>query len=154
MPCFICIPECDTLIAHATYISDISWVSWCLGSLTSRLFINTLQPGQDGCQFDIRHFQIKVHQWKCFNFDKISLDSVPKGAIDNKSSLVQVMAWRQIGDKPLHEPMMTQFNDAYMCHQASMNSAVSLGKRQRKHQSLTLLALCGVNPPMTGGFPS
>ena len=29
------------------------------------------------------------------------------------------MAWRQTGDKPLSEPMMTQFNDAYMRHSAS-----------------------------------
>ena len=25
------------------------------------------------------------------------------------------MAWRQTGDKPLSEPIMTQFDDAYMC---------------------------------------
>ena len=34
--------------------------------------------------------------------------------IDNKTSLVQVMAWRRSGDKPLHGPMMAQFIDAYM----------------------------------------
>ena len=38
---------------------------------------------------------------------QISLKLVSKGAIDNKSSLVQVMAWRRSGDKPLSEPMMT-----------------------------------------------
>ena len=27
---------------------------------------------------------------------------------------MEVMAWRQTGDKPLPEPMMTQFTDAYM----------------------------------------
>ena len=32
---------------------------------------------------------------------KISLNFVPMGPIDNKSSLVRVMAWRQTGDKPL-----------------------------------------------------
>ena len=35
---------------------------------------------------------------------------------DNKSVLVQVMAWRPKGDKPLPEPMLTQFPDAYMRH--------------------------------------
>ena len=39
-----------------------------------------------------------------------------QGPIDNKSVLVQVMAWRQTGDKPLPEPMLAQFNDAYMRH--------------------------------------
>ena len=28
------------------------------------------------------------------------------GLIGNKTALVQAMAWRQIGDKPLFEPMM------------------------------------------------
>ena len=45
---------------------------------------------------------------------KISLKFVPKGPIDNESALVQVMAWRRTGDKPLPEPMLTQFTDAYM----------------------------------------
>ena len=44
----------------------------------------------------------------------ISLNFVPKGPIDNKSSMVQVMAWCWKGDEPLHESMMTQFNDAYI----------------------------------------
>ena len=47
---------------------------------------------------------------------RISLKFVPKGPIDNKSALVQVMAWRRTGDKPLPEPILTQFTDAYMRH--------------------------------------
>ena len=47
---------------------------------------------------------------------RISLKFVPKGPIDNKPALVQVMAWRRTGDKPLSEPMLTQFTDAYMGH--------------------------------------
>ena len=31
------------------------------------------------------------------------------------------MAWRLIGDKPLSEPMLTQFTDAYMRHKGEMN---------------------------------
>ena len=45
---------------------------------------------------------------------KISLKFVPKGPIDNKTALVQVMAWRRRGDKPLPEPVLTQFIDAHM----------------------------------------
>ena len=41
--------------------------------------------------------------------------------IDNKWALVQVMAWRRIGDKPLHEPMLTQFTDTYMRHKGEMS---------------------------------
>ena len=47
---------------------------------------------------------------------QISLKHVPRNPIDNKPALVQVMAWRRTGDKPLSEPMMTQFSDAYMRH--------------------------------------
>ena len=31
------------------------------------------------------------------------------------------MAWRRTGNKPLSEQMVTQFNDAYMRHSASMS---------------------------------
>ena len=47
---------------------------------------------------------------------KISLKLVPRSPIDNKTALVQGMAWRRTGDKSLPEPMMTQFIEAYMCH--------------------------------------
>ena len=46
----------------------------------------------------------------------ISLKLVPKSPIDNKPALVQVMAWRWTGDKPLPEPMMTKLTDPYMWH--------------------------------------
>ena len=47
---------------------------------------------------------------------KISLKFVPKVPLYNKSALVQVMAWRRTGDKPLPKPMLTQFTDVYMRH--------------------------------------
>ena len=43
---------------------------------------------------------------------QISLKFVLEGPTDNKPALVQVMAWRRSGDKPLPEPMVTQFTDA------------------------------------------
>ena len=43
----------------------------------------------------------------------ILLNSIPKNPIDNKPALVQVMAWHRTGDKPLHEPVLTQFIDVY-----------------------------------------
>ena len=41
---------------------------------------------------------------------------VPKGPTDNNLALVQVMASHRTGNKPLSEPMLTQFTDAYMLH--------------------------------------
>ena len=52
---------------------------------------------------------------------QISLKLVPRSPINNKSALARVMAWRWTGDKPLPEPMMTQFTDAYMQHQGEMS---------------------------------
>ena len=70
------------------------------------LLLNTLRPRQDG-----RHFPDDI--FKCIFFNenvwisiKISLKFVPKGPINNIPSLVQIMAWRRPGDKPLSEPMM------------------------------------------------
>ena len=52
---------------------------------------------------------------------EFSLKFVPTGPINNIPPLVQILAWRRTGDKPLSEPMMTQFNDAYMRHSALMS---------------------------------
>ena len=58
---------------------------------------------------------------KLYILIKISLKFVLKGQIDNNSALVQIMAWRQSGDKPLSEPMLTEFIDAYMRHWGKMS---------------------------------
>ena len=46
----------------------------------------------------------------------ISLKFIPKGPIDYKSALVQVVAWHRTGEKSLPESMLTQFTNAYMRH--------------------------------------
>ena len=50
---------------------------------------------------------------------KISLQSIPKGPIYNTPALVQIIAWRQRGGKPLFGPMMFEFTDVYMRHSVS-----------------------------------
>ena len=42
----------------------------------------------------------------CCILIKLSLKYVRKGPIDNNPALVQIMAWRRSGDKPLSEPIM------------------------------------------------
>ena len=51
-----------------------------------------------------------------WNLIYVSLKFVPTGSINNKSSLVHVMAWRRTGDKPLPEPLQTKFTVPYMRH--------------------------------------
>ena len=51
---------------------------------------------------------------------RISLKFVPRSQV-HKSALVHVMAWHRAGDKPLPEPMLTQFTGAYMRHLREMS---------------------------------
>ena len=53
-----------------------------------------------------RHFQTHFLEWKIWISIKISLPFVPRGLINNNGALVQVMALRRTGDKPLSEPMV------------------------------------------------
>ena len=52
---------------------------------------------------------------------QISPKFVSRSVMDNKPALVQVMAWYRRGDKPLPEPMLTQFTDAYMRHKGEIS---------------------------------
>ena len=75
---------------------------------------NSLRPRQNK-----RHFADDVFKCNFLNENvwipvEISLKFLPKGPINNTPTLVQIMAWCRICDKPLSEPMITQFNDAYM----------------------------------------
>ena len=45
---------------------------------------------------------------------QLSLKLVPRGPIANKPAFVQVVAGEWTGNKPLPEPMVTQFTDAYI----------------------------------------
>ena len=56
-----------------------------------------------------RRFHMYFQERKVLCFDSISMKLVSDGPIDSKSVLAQVMAWRRTGDKPLSEPMLTQF---------------------------------------------
>ena len=55
----------------------------------------------------------------------ISLKFVPKGPIDYKSALVQVMAWHRTGEKPLPESMLTKFTEAYISFLARLLTRVT-----------------------------
>ena len=68
--------------------------------------INTLGPRQNG-----RHFPDDI--FKCIFLNenvwisiKISLNFVPRCPVNYIPALVQIMAWRRPGDKPLSEPMI------------------------------------------------
>ena len=89
----------NTKIISREYIRicRLSFCSMCL----------PIAPGQND-----RHFSSALPSIISANFRvmiQISLELVPRGRIDDKSALVQVMAWRRTGDRPLAEPVLTQF---------------------------------------------
>ena len=94
-------------MAHNEEVSFHSCCSpWYLVVYSCKLYSNSLRPRQNG-----RHFADDICKCIFLNENvwipiKISLKFVPKGPINNIPALVQIMAWRRPGDKPLSEPMM------------------------------------------------
>ena len=68
--------------------------------------LNTLRPRQNGRHFADDIFKCILLNENVWILIEISLKFVPKGPINNISALVQIMAWRWSGYKPLSEPMM------------------------------------------------
>ena len=89
----------QTYDSQKTYNIVLLWVSYgCV--------FNTLTPRQNG-----RHFADDTFKRIFMNENvrisiNILLKFVPKGLINNIPALVQIMAWRRPGDKPLSESMM------------------------------------------------
>ena len=79
-----------------------------IGEISFSRSLNTLRPKQTG-----RHFADDIFKWIFLNENvwmpiKISLKFVPEGPINNIPALVQIMAWRLPGDKPLSGAMMAR----------------------------------------------
>ena len=82
-----------------------------VGIMTTPCF-NSSPSRQNG-----RHFADDIFRCIFLNGNvsiwiKMSLNFVPKGSINNIPALVQIIAWHQIGDKPLSAPMLTRFTDS------------------------------------------
>ena len=100
---------------HFQLLQDASLSCFCWQALGWVLFecilekmsyLNTLRSRQNG-----RHFPEDIFKWIFLNENvwisiKNSLKFVPRGTINNIPALVQIMAWRRPGDKPLSEPMV------------------------------------------------
>ena len=68
---------------------------------------NTLRSRQNSGHFPDIFKCIFLNEYVWISI-KISLKYVPRGPINNIPALVQIMAWRRQGDKPLSEPMMVR----------------------------------------------
>ena len=68
--------------------------------------INSLRPRPNTRHFADDIFKCIFQNENEWISPRISLKFVPKVRINNIPALVQIMAWRRPGDKPLSEPMM------------------------------------------------
>ena len=67
-----------------------------------------LRPRQNGRHFPDDIFKCIFLNENAWILIKISLKFVPEGSINNIPALVQIMAWRRPGAKPLSEPMLVR----------------------------------------------
>ena len=89
---------------------EITFVSLMTGaaSVVIMIMFNTLRPIQNG-----RHLANDTFKRIFLNENiriliQISLKFVPRGPFNYIPAMVQIMAWRRPGDKPLSEPMMVR----------------------------------------------
>ena len=76
--------------------------------------LNSLRPRRNGRYNADDIFKCIFLKENVYIPTKISLMFVPKGPIKNIPALVQIMAWRRPGDKPLSEPMLI-FVPTHIC---------------------------------------
>ena len=81
---------------------------YLMNSINAHIYVNSLRPKQNG-----RHFADDTFKHIFLNENvgitiKISLKFVHKDPINSMPALVQIMAWRRPGDKPLSEPMVVR----------------------------------------------
>ena len=89
------------------------WQNWCLLVLACSLgWIISSLPEKNGHHFTDNICKCIFINEKLYILIQISRKLVPKSPIGNKPVLVQVVAWCGTGNKPLPEPMLTQFADA------------------------------------------
>ena len=81
----------------------------CLGRC---LMLNTVTPDQNYRHFADGFSKCILSSGKFDVLFPMSPKFAPWGPIDSSPTLVQAMAWRWTGGKPLIEPMVIKFNDA------------------------------------------
>ena len=93
--------------------SSLAWnwyqEDWCIFWLLhylKALIISKLRLRQNGRHFPDDIFKYFFLNKKIWISIKNSLNFVPKGPVNNIPALVQLMSWRQPGDKPLSEPVV------------------------------------------------
>ena len=100
--------------------------------------INSLRPRQNGCHFADDTFKRIFLNDNVRISIRISLKFVLYGPIYYIPALVQIMAWRRPGDKPLSEPMMVWL-PTHICVTRPQYCPVSVGISRFQHQQTHVL---------------
>ena len=98
---------------------------------------NTLRPRQNGRHYPdiLKLIFLNENVWISI---EISLKFVPKGPTNNIPALVQIMAWRRQGDKPLSEPMMVSLSTDICATRPQWVKPLSIANIDVSHFMLSL----------------
>ena len=128
-------------------------IAWCRQVPTfTCTTINSLKPRQNGRLFADDTFKRIFLNENIIIPIKISLKFVPKGPINYNPALVQIMAWRRSGDRPLSEPMKVSLL-THIC----VTRPQWVNRELRCHLTLvghSKLKLCLWSMPLISPWPS
>ena len=95
---------CNSIMPQIHFSKTYSVYAYCSHIFQKNNF-NTLRHKQNRWYFADVSTCIFLND-NCCILIQILLNYVPKGPVDNKPALVQIMAWHWMGNKPLSKPMM------------------------------------------------
>ena len=103
------VPDSTRPLTETKRIRTKLQFSQCIYQGTMSQVIKIVQHTEAGAKWSLfsrRHFNCIFSNKNNWVSIKISLKSVPEGPVCNSPALIQIMAWRRSGDKPLSEPMI------------------------------------------------
>ena len=103
-------------------------VCWHIIYVTRPGWVNTLRPTQNCHRFADDIFKCIFFNENIWFLLENSFKVVPMDRINNIPELVQIIAWRRPGDKPLSEPVLVSLL-AHMRHSASMSLNCSISPK-------------------------
>ena len=107
-----------------------------------KISLNTLRPRQNGRRFTDDTFKRIFLNENVKILIKISLKFIPRGPINNITALVQIMAWRRPGDKPLSEPMMISLQTHICVTRPQWVKFVPEGRMDNKSALVQIIPWC------------
>ena len=106
--------KCTDIVTYCLLAISLLQTQVQLSPLLPSQWLNSLRPRQNRSHFAENIFKCNFLNENIWIPIKISLKFVPIGPINNIPALIQIMAWRRSGDKPLSEPMMVSL-PTYIC---------------------------------------